>query len=310
LVTLEVLKGRKEEVATFILNPGAPWKELAGITGVKNYEAERTLDKKLFELNERGYPNGHTPFSSVLAFLSVLLAVIHDFSCVAISQERSSNEGNAVYRGKTVNHQYSKSFLFENRFREYQKRYLARKVNFFSFVRPLYDVQIARIFSGYPKYFGKFLSCNEAYKIASRQRGLNGWCNYCPKCLSTFVALYPFVEESTLIKIFGKNLFDEKGLAFLLDKLMGEGPDAVKPFECVGTFKETLAATYLGMLKAGGKKLPFLLDRFRRQILPKYPDIAASAKKIMSSFDKRNNLPRLLARDLKSKLLDWPEEKG
>jgi len=49
--------------------------------------------------------------------------------------------------GKIINHQYSKSFEFENQMRVYCKKYLAENIEYFSFLRPLYELQIAKIFA-------------------------------------------------------------------------------------------------------------------------------------------------------------------
>jgi len=73
--------------------------------------------------------------------------------------------------------------------------------------------------------------------------------------------LYPFVEEKELIKIFHSNLLEKKELLPLLKELIGE--KKVKPFECVGTRKESLIALYMGWKKNQGKQ-PFLLNYLKR----------------------------------------------
>lgn len=204
----------------------------------------RTIDPKLLELNRKGYLNGHTPFSAYLAFLSVLCATLFDTKYIALSNERSSNEGNVKYLRKTINHQYSKSFDFEKKFRSYIKTYLTKGVEYFSFLRPLYELQIVRIFAQYPKYFSAFLSCNEAHKTTSGTKKPTGkWCGKCAKCLFVWLALYPFVSEKQIANIFKKSLFQDKTLAPLLEELTGK--KKFKPFECVGTTKESRAALSL-----------------------------------------------------------------
>jgi len=111
LVTLELLKKyllenpvardcRGEKIITFTLNTNPTLQKVIKISGTQNIYVERKIDPQLLELNKKGYFNGHTPFSAILAVLSVVLAAIFDCQQVAISQERSSNEGNMVYRGK------------------------------------------------------------------------------------------------------------------------------------------------------------------------------------------------------------------
>ena len=156
-VTLELLKNTK--IQPFILNPKPPQLAIIKKANAKTpIIALRTIDPKLLELNRKGFLNGHTPFSAYLAFLTTLTATLFDFKYIAVSNERSSNEGNMKYRGRIINHQYSKSFDFEKRFRSYSKTYLVPGLEYFSFLRPLSELQIAKIFGKFPKYFSAFLA--------------------------------------------------------------------------------------------------------------------------------------------------------
>jgi len=293
IVSWELLKKAKKDIACFNLNPKQTILVMKRTGCKKSIIIERRFDKKLLELNRKGFLNGHTPFSAYLAFLSVLLAVIFNYKYIAFSNERSSNEGNVKYLGRIINHQWSKSFEFEKMFREYSKKYLVRDIKYFSFSRPLYELQITKLFSRYPKYFPVFLSCNEAYKTYSGTRKPSkAWCGKCPKCLFVFTGLYPFIEEKKLIKIFGKNLFNDKGLIPLMEELVGER--GFKPFECVGTKKESLAAFYLARRSFERRwvKKPILLKYFEEKILPKYPNLEKESKKMINSWNDQHNLPK------------------
>lgn len=301
VVTLELLKKAKKNIQCFSLNPTEPALKTIKISGCKKpIIAQRIIDRKLLELNRRGFLNGHTPFSAYLAFLSVLVATISGQKYVAFSNERSSNEGNIKYLGKTINHQWSKSFEFEEKFRKYSQKYLTPGVEYFSFLRPLYEIQIAKLFSKYSKYFPVFLSCNEAYKTASgTKKPSRKWCGKCPKCLFIFAILYPFLEEKQLLKIFKKNLFCNKNLLPTMRQLIGER--GFKPFECVGTKKESLIAFYLSWKKSKDlafKEVPFLLNYFEKEIMPKYKNLAKESKKILNSWNKQNNIPKNLEKEL------------
>lgn len=260
VVTLELLKKAKVSMRPFLLNPKKEQLHILSLAKTeKPIVVERTIDPKLLELNKKGYLNGHTPFSAYLAFLTVLVGTLFDYKYIALSNERSSNEGNVRYQGKVINHQYSKSFDFEKKFRPYSKKYLIKDIEYFSFLRPLYELQIARIFSKYPKYFSAFLSCNEAHKTYSgiqKPTGLPAeaqgakagkWCGKCAKCLFVFLVLYPFVGEKRTTAIFKKNLLEDKKLGPLLDELTGKRK--FKPFECVGTIAETRVALALQKAK-------------------------------------------------------------
>jgi hypothetical protein len=318
IVTLEILKGIKKNIVCFSLNPTETAQRILKIGGCENsIIVDRKIDPKLLALNRQGFLNGHTPFSAYLAFLSVILAIIFDFKYIAFSNERSSNEGNVRYvpctetkslvrglgkprtrtssvRGIVINHQYSKSFDFERKFRDYSKKYLAKNVEYFSFLRPLYEIQIAKLFSKYPQYFNAFLSCNVAYQTASGTKlPTKRWCGKCPKCLFVFAILYPFIDEKKLIKIFGQNLFEKRRLLPLMLELIGER--RFKPFECVGTKKESLIAFYLSWKKYRDRvsvKFPFLLKYFERKILPKYPNLEKEAKIMMNSWSNQHYLPK------------------
>jgi len=294
-VTLEILKKAKKKINCFSLNPTEAANKIMKIAGCREpIIARRKIDGELLKLNRRGFLNGHTPFSAYLAFLSILVATIFENKYVVFSNERSSNEGNVDYLGKVINHQWSKSFDFEKKFRKYAKKYLSKDAEYFSFLRPLYEIQIVRLFSKYPKYFPAFLSCNEAHKTASgTKKPTKKWCGQCSKCLFVFICLYPFIKERKLLKIFGKNLFENKKLIPVMQELIGE--KRFKPFECVGTKKESLAAFYLSWEKNKERpsaKFLYLLRYFEEKILPKYPNLKKGTKKILSSWNKQHNLPK------------------
>ncbi|MDP3093221.1 MAG: hypothetical protein Q8N16_00460 [bacterium] len=300
IVTLEILKKAGKETNCFSLNPNRAIKKVMKTAGCKDpVIVLRKIDPKLLELNRQGFLNGHTPFSALLAFLSVFAAVIFDYKYIAFSNERSANEGNVRYLGWEINHQYSKSFEFEQKFRKYCQKYLVRGAEYFSFLRPLYELQIAKMFSDYPKYFKSFLSCNQAIATKSgTKEPINKWCGQCAKCLSVFASLYPFVKKKELIEIFKRDLFLRTDLLQIMKELVGESD--FKPFECVGTKKENIAAFYLSLKKARqAEEAPFLLAYFRNKISSRYFNLESESKEMLRSWDDENNLPADLTRLVK-----------
>ena len=211
----------------------------------------RRIDPLLLELNAKGFLNGHTPFSAMLAFYSLLVSAISGHRHIALSNESSANEPTVM--GTEVNHQYSKSFAFESDFRKYVKDYISPDFNYFSFLRPLNELQIARQFSRQVKYYPVFKSCNAGSKTDS-------WCCNCPKCLFAFTILSPFIPAIELIHIFGKNLYEMPGMLVYLKELTGI--TEVKPFECVGTVDEVNAALHMFIAKNQHTKLPLLIDYY------------------------------------------------
>ena len=233
-VTLELLKAGGREIIPFAINPRPAIFETldsAGIPRKKLVRAERAIDPLLLKLNEEGFLNGHTPFSAVVAFYGLLFASLTGSRHIALSNESSANE--ATIPGTAINHQYSKTYAFEHDFREYCRHYISTEYNYFSFLRPLNELQIGAFFAKFRKHYHTFKSCNRGSKD-------NIWCGECSKCLFTAAILAPFIERDTQRKIFGKDILDDKSLSPILDQLTGVAPE--KPFECVGTLDDVNAA--------------------------------------------------------------------
>ena len=254
VVTLELL-GSMPGSIPLIMNPrGASLETIVtkGFAPDHFIEIQRTIDPLLLQLNAEDFLNGHTPFSALLAFVTVLAAIVSGRRHIALSNESSANE--ATIEGTEINHQYSKSFQFESDFRDYVKRWVSEDVNYFSFLRPLNELQIASLFSQFPKYHPVFKSCNAGSKTDS-------WCGQCAKCLFTFIMLSPFLKEDDLIRIFGKNLLADASLKFFFDQLTGEADE--KPFDCVGTISEVNMALCETIRQREESELPYLLYCYR-----------------------------------------------
>ncbi|MCH8268763.1 MAG: hypothetical protein IH846_14715 [Acidobacteria bacterium] len=302
VVALELLREAGREFDCLLLNPAEAARAVAGRAGCgRTVVVRRTLDPRLLELNAAGYLNGHTPFSALLAILGVAAAVLGGYRRVIVSNERSAEQATLQLPEGEVNHQYSKTFHFERGFRRYAQTYLASGVEYFSLLRPLYELQIARLFSSYPQYFPLFRSCNRAVDR-------NAWCCRCPKCLFVYTALYPFLEKQQLDGIFGEDLFAWEGAAEGLRALLGMDRD--KPFECVGTKEETLAAIYLCVEKARGEGsiLPPALRAMEETVLSSLSrsagsDLPALAENILTAWTDEHHLPPDLAAALRQKVI-------
>lgn len=254
IVTLELLKNYTQTIP-LIINPLQSQLDVLKNAGYKINQSiiiDRQIDPKLLELNKEGYLNGHTPFSAVVAFYSLLAGFLSSSKNIALSNESSANE--ASIPGTNINHQYSKSFEFEQDFRCYTSNYITQDCNYFSFLRPLNELQIAKLFSKQEKYFYEFKSCN----AGSKQ---NLWCGKCPKCLFTYLILSPFIKPEVLENIFGKNLLNDPELFPVFRKLAGLTSE--KPFDCVGTIREIRAAIGYTANKHR-KNNSYLLEFFRQ----------------------------------------------
>jgi hypothetical protein len=260
IMTLELLKKQNKQINAFLVNPAQAAKEVVKTAKINNpIVVKRTIDPTLLRLNKKGFLNGHTPFTSVLSFLSVFCGVLFDYKNIAFSNEKSANEGNVKYLGKMINHQWSKSSEFEKKFKSYCKKYLVKNINYSSLLRRYTELEISKMFLKYPKYFSVFSSCNTGIKLGKR------WCGNCPKCLFVYATFYPFLEKKKLLKIFGRDIFKNKNLLPVMKDLIGE--DAPKPFECVGTKKESRLAFYLSLKKAQRiGETPYLLTNLKKGI--------------------------------------------
>jgi len=260
IVTLERLKKTGTDISLFTVNPIEKIQKTAEVSGIKKQiVVKRIVDKKLLEINKKGFLNGHTPFTGVLSFISVLCAVLFDYKNIAFSNEKSSDEGNIKYFGKTINHQWAKSSVFEKMFSNYAKEYLAKDINYFSYIRKYSELEISKILTEYPQYFPVFSSCNAGMKIGVKGilSAKERWCGNCPKCLFVYLSLYPFLEEKDRLLIFGQDIFENKKLLPVMKNLIDK--NNIKPFECVGTKSETKKAFLLAVKKLKNKKLPYLL---------------------------------------------------
>ncbi|MFZ4400429.1 MAG: hypothetical protein ACOYO1_10375 [Bacteroidales bacterium] len=255
VVTLELLKNSGNNNLPLIMNPRGASIETTKIGGYENkniIEIYRSIDPQLLELNNLGFLNGHTPFSALLAFVTLLAAAFTGKRNIALSNESSANE--ATVENTSVNHQYSKSYEFESDFRNYIETYISSSFNYFSFLRPLSELQIASLFAKHPKYFTSFRSCNAGSKTDS-------WCGNCPKCLFSFIILSPFIKRKTMISIFGKDLLDDRNMYFYFEQLTGI--EKVKPFECVGTIDEVNIAINMIIKQISQDEMPLLLKYYQ-----------------------------------------------
>lgn len=249
---------------------------------------ERTIEKDKFQqLSKLGFLNGHTPFSALLAFELYLIAYLTNKKYIILSNENSANEGTII--GTKTNHQYSKTFEFENDFNNYVDNYLKTDIHYFSFLRPLSEYQIGMLFSKYQPYHKVFKSCN----VGSKKEPWT-WCCNCPKCLFVYIILSPYLYKDKLLDIFGEDMFDNKLLLPTLKELLGE--TGIKPFECVGEVSEVKYALSLLLSSHHLEKLPVLLEYFKNN----YPlDLSLSLEK---QYNNKNIVPEDFQKILRKEL--------
>jgi hypothetical protein len=251
VVTAELLRKAGFNITLFRMGQHPLIDSLAHQMDLPLLSIKRSLSPKLFELNEQGALNGHVPVTAYLSTVTILLSLIYNFDAVAMSSERSANEGNIDFHGKEINHQWSKSLDFERAFQNYVKENITPDISYFSALRPLSELHIAKLFCSYPQYFPFTTSCNKNWKILSqsltskegKHMQSHLWCQSCPKCAFVYLLYAAFLDKSQLLEIFKADLFSDESLLPLYRELLGlEGN---KPFECVGTPEESAAAFLL-----------------------------------------------------------------
>ncbi|KAF1790685.1 Intra-flagellar transport protein 57 [Phytophthora cactorum] len=186
------------------------FKEIVEMTGASAFRFEHNMEDKTWESH---------PWAALVAFDSVLAAILGDFTHVAVGNERSANyDNNVVHEGRPVNHQYDKSFDFETRAHAYIRKYLVEDLHYFSALQHLWEVQ-----------------------IAAHLR--------CAKCAFVFILMSAWCSEAQLVEIFGENLFEKQSVFPEFLSLLDE--EGVKPMECVGTACETWLSLYLALQAHG-----------------------------------------------------------
>jgi hypothetical protein len=244
----------------------------AAVTGLPIVRAEREIDPQLLRSAELGFLNGHVPVTGILSAIAVLAAVLEDRDAVVMSNEWSASVPTLEYDGRPVNHQFSKSDVFEAGFRHVLAGVRAadpaadpdpdpappRLPEYFSWLRDRTELWVGQEFAALEQYHGSFRSCNKAF-YSDKARRLDHWCGQCDKCCFIDLILAPFLPAAALRRIFavtGEPL-DDPGLAGKFRALLGAG---AKPFECVGEVTECRAAVLLAARRNDRAGHPLLTE--------------------------------------------------
>jgi UDP-N-acetyl-alpha-D-muramoyl-L-alanyl-L-glutamate epimerase len=258
-------------------------------TGLPGLNIRRELAPELFEYNKAGAWNGHIPVTAINSAILVLAALLYGYDCVVFSNERSASSATLEYDGQAVNHQWSKSWEFEQSFAAWLRSHVAADLNYCSLLRPLSELAVTRLFAREVRYDGVFSSCNRNFRILG-PRPADRWCGQCPKCHFVFLALAPFVTKPRLLGIFGRNLLD--------DEAQQQGFDALlefrehKPFECVGEGRESRAALQALSQRPEWRE-DALVARFRQVVLPQLDAAELDLEALLRPAGPQGLPPRL-----------------
>lgn len=295
LVSIEALRAAGVDQTVTWIGNSQLIAACAARTELPTLNLGRALAPGLFELNRHGAYNGHIPVTAVNSAILVLAAVLQGVDQVVFSNERSASYGSIIPGTGEVNHQWSKGWEFERAFGEHVQQRVAADLHYYSLLRPLSELAVARQFAKTDRYDAHFSSCNRNFHILG-ERPVNRWCGVCPKCHFVFLALAPFMPKPRLVGIFGRNLLDDTAQAGGFDALL-EFQDH-KPFECVGEGQESRAAM-AALASRPEWKEDALVVRFIREI---QPQLTASELEVapLLKLDGEHRVPAALWEQLRA----------
>ncbi len=227
----------------FIVSPSsgrfAPLEATAGVSKLDVIRASRRLDPQILRGDDNFF-NGHVPVTAMVTLLATIGAVATGHGAVAMSNEHSSSAPNLRWRGRDINHQWSKSLAAEILIADAVAERLGEEFVVASYLRDRSELWVAQQFARAHEYHHVFRSCNRAFAQAPGSRATN-WCGTCDKCLFINLILAPFIDRSTLREIFNAEPVADPRLDASLRSLIGLG-HGHKPFECVGDPDESAVA--------------------------------------------------------------------
>lgn len=236
----ELLKELDVPVKGFVMATGEQLGQAKAVADAMEIEllvVQRQLDRQLIELQKQpGAYSGHVPISLIFGLVGCVLALSSGSPYVVVANESSASTPRIEYEGSSVNHQWSKSFTFEKMLQQYTRGYISDSTAYFSAIRQLTSVAVAKIFATYPQFFEVFTSDNYVFRIDPANRPNGRWSLESPKSLSSFILLSPWLDEAEMLRIFGINFLDEASLEPLFLALAGLQGEP--PLDCVGTVEE------------------------------------------------------------------------
>ncbi|UNK50668.1 endonuclease domain-containing protein [Lysobacter sp. S4-A87] len=264
LVSIEALRALGVEQTVTWIGGSQLIRACADRTGLATFNIGRSLAPQLFDYNREGAWNGHIPVTAINSMIMLFAALLLGVDQVVFSNERSASYGSLIEGTGEVNHQWSKGWACESAIGDHVQRHIAADLHYYSLLRPLSELAVARQFTRTDRYDAHFSSCNRNFHILG-ERPANRWCGVCPKCHFVFLALAPFMPKPRLVGIFGRNLLDDTAQTAGYDALL-EYQDH-KPFECVGEGRESRAAMAALTVRPEWRE-DALVERFANEIRP------------------------------------------
>jgi len=271
--------------------PGWEWIDRsAAVAGQRLHVVARRLDPKLSAMNRAGALNGHVPVNALFAAAGTLVATLTGRSALIASNESSASSGSAFWHGIDVNHQWSKSIEFERLVRAWLRRNFDGGPDYYSLLRPLTELRIVKAFATHRGYFDAVTSCN----LNFRQSGPapRRFCLTCPKCVFVALMARPWVDDTDLHALFGGDALADPANVKIVEQLLGI--KGQKPFECVGTPEEVVAA--IDLARTRGRTIPHgIMTAFTAALMTRSLDVDAIAARALARADDHELSPMRLA---------------
>ncbi len=234
VVTVETVS-RELPRRLFVVSPPsgrfAALEATAAVTGLEVVRATRYLDPAILQRRD-GWFNGHVPISAMITLLAAVAAAASGASGVVMSNEHSASVPNRQWRGRDINHQWSKSHHAEVLVAAAVDEVAPGRITIASALRNRSELWVAQQFAALTAYHSVFRSCNRAFRQSASSRATS-WCGECDKCLFIDLVLAPFMSRVALRTALGVEPLSDPARIEQLRTLVGVGWDA-KPFECVG----------------------------------------------------------------------------
>jgi hypothetical protein len=253
IVAGELLKTLSVPLEGFVMATGEQLGQAGLVSetmGIPLNTVKRELDTQLLSLQEdAGAYKGHVPISLIFGLVGIALAIAKDKSYVVVANEASASIPRIEWNGQAINHQWSKSFDFEKDLQAFIHTDIIGSVTYFSAIRPLTSIGVAKLFAGFPRYFEVFTSDNFVFRINPAKRPIGRWSLESPKSLSSYILLSPWLGDEDIHRIFTYDFLNETSLSKLFLELIGV--EGEPPLDCVGTVEEIVVS--LNLLAYSGR---------------------------------------------------------
>ncbi len=216
---------------------------------------EDFLDSPVMELAKEyavvSLTAAETP-SSIFASLPIVLQ--HNYRYISLGHERSADTPNLVWEqtGEPVNHQWGKSSQAEQLLNNYIQNQFISNGQYFSLLKPIYDVVIFNMLRQDLDSVPFTHSCNIT----------KPWCKKCAKCAYVWLNYMAYLPVELVNQMFQVNLFDLPENQLWFRQMLGL--EKHTPFECIGQINESRLAFELCRRKGlTGKAMTMFIDEVK-----------------------------------------------